>query len=89
MVFGASSAPKLYIKIARFKGPNKNIRREKRVLEQIQKGFAPKVIFFKEIDGRDVLGLEGKPGFSMLSQILGQESRRQNRSLKFLEIEDK
>ncbi len=86
MVFGASSVPKLYLKIARFKGPNKSILREKEVLEQIQGEFIPKITFFEEIDGRDVLGLEGKDGFSMLSQILGQEDRRKKQSLKFLEM---
>ena len=86
LVFGKSSAPELYLKIARFKGPNKSIRREKEVLEQIQEEALPKIIFFEEIDGRDVLGIEGKSGFSMLSQILGQENRRQKQSLKFLEM---
>ena len=86
LVFGASSAPKLYLKIARFKGPNKSIRREKEVLEQIQGESIPKVVFFEETDGQDVLGLEGKPGLSMLSQILGQEDRRREQSLKFLEL---
>ena len=85
-VFGESTTPELYLKIARFKGLNESIRREKEVLEQVHRESVPKIIFFKEIDGRDVLGLEGKPGFSMLSQILGQEDRRQEQSLKFLEM---
>ena len=86
MVFGESATPEIYLKIARFKGPNKSIRREKEVLEQVRGETIPKVIFFEERDGRDVLGLEGKQGFSMLSQILGQEDKRQEQSLKFLEI---
>jgi len=85
-VFGESATPELYLKIARFKGPNKSIRRENEVLEQVRGESIPKVTFFEEIDSRDVLGLEGKQGFSMLSQILGQEDRRQEQSLKFLEM---
>ena len=84
LVFGEPSTPELYIKIARFKGSNACIRREKEVLEQVRGESIPKAIFFEEIDGRDVLGLEGKPGFSMLSQILGQGNRRQKQSLKLL-----
>ena len=86
LVFGKSSTPELYLKIARFKGPNESIRQEKKVLEQIRGESIPKIIFFEERDGRDVLGLEGKQGVSMLSQILGQENRRQKQSLKFLEM---
>jgi hypothetical protein len=86
LVFAASSTPKLYVKIARFRGPNRSIRREKEVLEKIQKESIPKVVFFEEIDGRDVLGLEGKLGFPMLSRILGQGDRRQEQSLRFLEM---
>ncbi len=86
LVFGESPTPELYVKIARFKGSNQRIRREYEVLSQIKPPFAPKIIFFEEIDGRDVLGLEGKPGLVMLSQILGQENRRQKQSLKFLEM---
>ncbi len=86
LVFGRSAKPELYIKISRFKRPNQGIRREKEVLEKIQGASIPKIIFFEEIDGWDVLGLEGKPGFTMLSQILGQESRRQKECLKFLEM---
>lgn len=86
LVFGESPAPELYLKIARFKGPNQSIRREKGVLEQVQGESITKIVFFEEIGGRDVLGLEGKPGFSMLSQILGQENRRQEQSLKFLQM---
>jgi len=86
LVFGESEAPKLYLKVARFKGPNKSIRREKGVLEQVQGESIPKVVFFREIEGRDVLGLEGKPGFTMISKILGQEDQRKNQSLRFLEM---
>lgn len=86
LVFGASSTPGLYIKIARFKGPNEGLRREKEALEKVQGESIPKVLFFEEINGRDVLGLEGKPGFAMLLQILGQENRRQKQSLKFLKM---
>lgn len=86
LVFGKSPTPGLYLKVARFKGPNKSIRQEKRVLEQIQGELIPKIVFFEEVDGRDVLGLSGKSGFSMLSQILGQENRRQKQSLNFLEM---
>ena len=86
LVFGASSAPELYLKIARFKGPNKNIRREKEVLEKVRGESIPKVIFFEDFDGHDVLGLSGMDGFSMLAEILGQGNRRQKQGLKFLEM---
>lgn len=86
LVFEEFATPKLYVKIARFRGPNRSIRRERGVLEKVQGESIPKIIFFKESDGRDILGLEGKPGFSMLSEILGQEDRRRTQSLRFLEM---
>lgn len=86
LVFGKRAVPELYLKIGRFKGPNEGLRREKEILEKIRGELIPKVIFFEEINGRDVLGLEGKPGFLMISQILGQESKRQKQSLGFLEM---
>lgn len=86
LVFADSKTPKLYLKISRFRGQNKRIRREYKVLSEMQLESAPKIIFFEEIEGRDVLGLEGKPGFVMLSHILGQGDRRRDQSLRFLEM---
>lgn len=94
LVFGESATPELYVKIARFKGENERIRKEKEVLDQVRLTLknspllesVPKIIFFEKKDGRDVLGLEGKPGFVMLSEIFGQGDRRQERSLKFLKM---
>lgn len=86
LVFGESPTPKLYVKIARFKGPNKNIRREKEVLEQVRGESIPRIIFFEEFNGHDVLGLSGMSGVSMLAEIFGQENRRQKQSLKFLKM---